>query len=520
MKSTLLISLIIFLFFQFTAAGQAQQMVAKNDTKNKVITFGNNKINITLDYNQKCTISCLEVNGEKVIEGTSGIFTQIKALNEIFSTLYLNASPTVEVTGHMVKVSGINYGDKDLKIMENWKFTIKDNDIVFDLERTFPKSFKADKVSFPSFNFKNIHTWEGAFLGFGGVAWFYLFTEQQFTYGVHSNYSSFWNSKTGNGLKIIASSPGKQTATSFTRDKTDKLVYDIAVSDKEMIPRYDSGTQRRRFTRGMTDVWSAYEIPKGKVLQTITLTPFNYQKEYNRGTFVGIDGDRVTSVLNTIARIGVIDAKHFGGNSWHTPYGPICLHEQYIAQIGLAVNDEHYLNGYKDCLDFYRDNAIKPDGRVISRWAYENSDAMKGTITPEGFYEAQWGYLMDSNPDFVTNVSELYDLCGDKAWVAKQQSACEKALDYMLARDVNGNGLVEMMTNSEKERRGSDWLDIVWASYENAFVNAKLYHALVLWSAIENQLGNQDKSAYYEGCANRLKISFNKSILQGGLWDE
>ena len=174
----------------------------------------------------------------------------------------------------------------------------------------------------------------------------------------------------------------------------------------------------------------------------------------------------------------------------------------------------------RNALIFYRDNAIKPDGRVISRWAYENGDAMKGTVTPEGFYEAQWGYLMDSNPDFVTNVAELYDLCGDKKWVAKQQSACEKALDYMLARDENGNRLVEMMTNSEKERKGSDWLDIVWASYENAFVNAKLYHALVLWSAIENQLGNQDKSAYYEGCANRLKVSFNKSTSEGGFWDE
>jgi hypothetical protein len=270
----------------------------------------------------------------------------------------------------------------------------------------------------------------------------------------------------------------------------------------------------------MTDVWSAYEIPKGKVSQTITLTPFNYQKEYNRGKFVGIDSDRVTSVLNTIARIGVIDAKHFGGNSWHTPYGPICLHEQYIAQIGEAVNDDRYLTGYKACLDFYRDNAIKPDGRVISRWAYENSDAMKGTVTPEGFYEAQWGYLMDSNPDFVTNVSELYDLCGDKAWVAKQQTACEKALDYMLNRDSNGNHLVEMMTNSEKEKRGSDWLDIIWASYENAFVNAKLYHALVLWSEIEKQLGNTQKAVYYNDYAAQLKESFNKSTSQGGFWDE
>ena len=520
MKTTFLISLIALFVFQFPNVGNAQQTVIKNDTKNKVIVFGNSKINITLDYNQKCNISCLEVNKQKVIEGTSGIFTQIKALNKTYSTLHLDSSPIVEVANQTVKVNGIIYGDNELKINENWIFTIQNNDIIFKIERTYPKTFTADEVSFPSFNFKSIKTWEGAFLEFGGLAWFYLFTDQQFTYGVHSNYSAFWNSKTGNGLKINVDSPGKQTASRFTRSKEDKLVYEVTVSDNEMIPRYDEDTHRRRFTRGKTDVWSSFEIPKGNVSQTITLSPFNYQKEYNRGKFVGIDGDRVTSVLNTIARIGVIDAKHFGGNSWHTPYGPICLHEQYIAEIGVAVNDDRYLNGYKQCLDYYRDNAIKPDGRVISRWAYENSDAMAGTATPKGFYEAQWGYLMDSNPDFVTNVSELYDQCGDKTWVAGQQSACEKALDYMLNRDTNGNHLVEVMTNSEKERRGSDWLDIVWASFENAFVNAKLYHALVLWSGIEKQLGNIQKAAYYSDYAQKLKECFNKPTSQGGFWDE
>jgi len=43
---------------------------------------------------------------------------------------------------------------------------------------------------------------------------------------------------------------------------------------------------------------------------------------------------------------------------------------------------------------------------------------MPGTINKSGFYEAQWGYLMDSNPDFVANVAQLFDLTGDLQWVA------------------------------------------------------------------------------------------------------
>lgn len=520
MKANSLVLLIALIVFQFPNPGQAQQLVTKNDIKNKVVVFGNSKLIITINYNQGCNISCLEVNGQKVIEGTSGIFTQIKTLSKTYSSLYLDSSPEVETDNHTVKVKGINYGDNESRINEDWTFTITDNDIILKMERTFLRTFTADEASFPSFNFNSINTWEGAFLESGGLAWFYLFTGQQFTYGVHSNYSAFWNSKTGNGLKIDITSPGKQIAARYTRSKDDQLVYEVTVSDSEMIPRYDADTHRRRFIRGKSNVWSGFEIARGKVSQTITLSPFNYQKEYNRGKFVGIDGDRVTSVLNTIARIGVIDAKHFGGNSWHTPYGPLCLHEQYIAQFGIGINDERYLNGYKQCLDFYRDNAIRPDGRVISRWAYDNSDAMPGTVAPKGFYEAQWGYLMDSNPDYVINVAELYDQCGDITWVSRHQSVCEKALDYMLKRDSNGNHLVEMMTDNHTDRKGSDWIDIIWASFENAFVNAELYHALVLWADIEKQLGNPQKAAYYSDYAEKLKVSFNKSTRLGGFWDE
>ena len=95
-------------------------------------------------------------------------------------------------------------------------------------------------------------------------------------------------------------------------------------------------------------------VRAGTTSQTISFAAFDYEKEYGRGEFKGVNGKQVTSVLNTIARMGVIDANHFGGNSWHTPYGPICLHEQYIAKLGLGINDPHYLNGYKQCLDFYQ----------------------------------------------------------------------------------------------------------------------------------------------------------------------
>ena len=75
---------------------------------------------------------------------------------------------------------------------------------------------------------------------------------------------------------------------------------------------------------------------------------------------------------------------------------------------------------------------------------------MPGTYDTNGYYEAQWGYLLDSQPCYVMCVAELFDQTGDQAWLRGQKTACERVLDYLLRRDTDGNGLVEMMTDSKR----------------------------------------------------------------------
>jgi hypothetical protein len=485
----------------------------------KRLVFGNGEIMITLDYNGKCVVSDLKINGQTVISGPEGIFSSITTSTNTYSTLKINSVPKIKTSKNTITISNIEYGDKEAIITENWDFTISGSDIRFEIRRSFPEPIAVEEAAFPSFTFNDINTWDGAFTGYGGLAWFYLFNEKLCTYGVHSDCSIFWNSATGNALKVAVDAPGKKVAMKYCRSGDDNLIYNIAVSDNELTSRYED-EKRSRFIRGKTDVWDSFTVPAGKYIQTITLSYADYNEAYNRGDFAGINGKQVTNLLNTVARIGVIDEKLFGGNSWHTPYGPICLHEQYIAQFAIGINDDSYLQGYKNCLDYYRDNAIQPDGRVLARWAYLDEDAMPGTVTKSGFYEAQWGYLMDSNPDFVANVAQLYNLTGDLNWVSKHKTTCEKALDYMLRRDSNGNHLVEMSTDSRSAKRGSDWIDIIWASYENAFVNAKLYHALTSWSDVERQLNDPEKADYYSGYAAGLKESFNKPTEDGGFWNK
>ena len=496
----------------------AGSVMIRNNPLDKTVIFGNSKMTITLNYDQKCSVSSFILNGQTVISGPEGIFSEIKTSAGTYSTLALTEDPIIKTGKNSVDISNIKYGDAGEMATEHWKFLINETDIKFEIERNLPNAITVHEAAFPSFKFDNINTWDGAFLGYGGLAWFYLFNQRLCTYGVHTDCSTFWNSTTGNALRVAVSSKGEQVAMKYSRSEDDHLVYNITVSDKEMSPRYEA-EKRSRFIRGKTDVWDSYTASAGTYTETITLSYIDYNKVYSRGNLAGINGKEVSDLLNTVARIGVIDKNHFGGNSWHTPYGPICLHEQYIAQFAIGINDEAYTNGYKQCLDFYRDHAIQPDGRVLARWAYLDSDAMPGTVNKFGFYEAQWGYLMDSNPDFVANVAQVYDLTGDLDWVSRHKATCEKALEYMLKRDSNGNHLVEMMTDSQSEKRGSDWIDIIWASYENAFVNAKLYYALTLWAKVEKQLNDPEKADYYSGYAAELKNSFNKPTDEGGFWD-
>ncbi|HXD79408.1 MAG TPA: hypothetical protein VN616_16440 [Puia sp.] len=484
------------------------------------ISIRSGKMQLNIQYGHSARISSLFINGQQVLDSAHGGFTAIATGGLAWSSRKLLAAPAITVTGDSTILDHIVYGDNRHQVREKWVFCKAPDAIRWRIERYYPAALEVDASAEPELDFDKTDTWDGAYQGYGGLAWFYLFNERLCTYGVHTNSSSFWNGRTGNGLEVTVDARGDKVAMKYTRTMDDRLAYGITTSAKDMICRYDSGTHRRRFIRGKTDVWASYAQPEGHTVRTVDLRYFDVNDRYGRGSFVGLDGRRIAAVLNTIARIGVIDSLHFGANSWHTPYGPICLHEQYIAQLGLGIDDPHYLRGYQSCLDFYRDHAIRPDGRVIARWAYSDEDMMPGQGTRDGFYEAQWGFLLDANPDFVSNVADLYDLTGDRNWVRTQQQACRRALDWILRRDSNGNGLVEMMTDSEKQKRGSDWIDIIWASYENAFVNAKLYHALVGWAAIERQLNSPSRAAAYEAFAARLKASFNKPVTAGGFWDE
>ncbi len=472
-----------------------------------------------LSYDGRCLIDQLQVMGREVVPVATGVCSAVK-VNDRWSTTRGNIpTPSVTVLGNTLTVAGIQFGGPDLPTTEDWTFTVADDHILWQIRRAYLAAAALQDTYFPGFDFADVTTWTGGLLDTGGVVWTKYLDTPAATYSSHAGAVTFWNRRFGDSLQVSCTSPGGDVTSRFSHHPSNVLSASFWPSD---LP-HKTAHGLARFLSDRQDVWQPVTIaasPNAPAIQTVTCTlrAQPYSRVSDRGSFKGLNGETIRELLNTVGRYGVIDRGIIGSNGWRSGFA--CLHEQWFAQIGLAVDDPDYISNYTSALDDVRDHAIKPDGRVLSRWAYDAGDAMPGTYDPStGYYETQWGYTLDSQPSYVIEVAEQFDLTGDRSWLLTHRDSCRAALEYLLRRDTDHNGLVEMINSSHTEEKGSDWIDVVWASYENALVNAELHEALNLWAGLEEFLGDPGRAARYRDAAAHLRVAFNKPTTEGGLWN-
>ena len=485
------------------------------DTEKKLATLadGQGHLVLRLNYAGRCVLDQVIVRGREVA-AESGVASGVCVNGQWFNTRTNIVTPRVAVETNSLTVSGIVFGKPGNEIHETWQFTVLTDRIIWRINRSYSTETTLNDTAFPEWDFSNMSTWTGGMLDNGGVVWNKYLETPNATYGAHAGAVTFWNRQQNDCLRITPTIPPDQFgAVRFSHQTNDIFSFNYVISREDLKTKHDLN----RYLSDRQDLWAPFRTGTGEVSAEFALQALDYSEAYDRGSFQGLDGGNIGELLNTVARYGVIDRRLVGGNGWRSGY--ICLHEQWFAQIGLALDEPDYIANYSQALDYYRDHAIGSDGRVKGRWCYNSGDAMPGTYDALGFYEAQWGYLLDSQPDYVMNVAEQFNLTGDRQWLAGHKTSCERALDFLLRREVQHSGLVAVMADSCKEQRGSDWIDIIWASYENALVNAELYNALQLWAGAEEALGDPIRAATYRDFAARLKASFNRPISEGGFWD-
>lgn len=489
------------------------RVVRPAEDKILTVTTTDKKLSLTIDYSKGCVITQLVLNGKQLLS-PAGIYTGISTADGVFTSALPNGTIQVKEDKGNVVLSGISYGNAAIQVNEVWDFRVTDNRVTFSVTRDYSSNAQLEDMAFPRWNFADLSVWKGGIFDNGGMVWCKYLQRVNDTYGVHTGGVTFWNAVSGDGLRITATpDKGQYIAAKYGHSAQDEFTCTQLVTEAPLQQRYNLS----RFVGQKADVFAAFGVTKGTVKVRYDLQYIDYFSTYSRGILPGIDADAVRELLNTTGRYGVVDNNITGANGWLTNWK--CLHEPFFAQIGLALGDPGYTNNLSATLDQERKQAMLPNGRVLSRWHNAPGDEIPGTYNAAtGYYEAMWGYTIDSQTGYVINTSEQFDLTGDKEWLRSHQVSCEKALDWLLSRDANDNGLCEMMNNGIGDKKASDWLDIVWASYENAFVNAQLYQALVLWAECERLLGSTRKADYYLKAALRLKTVFNQPVEKGGFW--
>lgn len=493
--------------------GEPDQQV-KHDPAAKTVTLydASGNLGLRLNYAGRCLIDHMQVNGKEVIASSTGVCTAIQVGGVWSTTRTLEKNPQVRIQGNDVTVSGIEFAAGGVSVRETWTFQVGAGDIQWKISRQYLTGGVIQDSYFPGWEFTSVNTWTGGLLDHGGVAWT-RYLGSGASYGTHSGSANFW--KNDSSFKVtVESQGGADLASRFSHQPSGIFSFVQSATPAPLKTKHSL----HRSVGGM-DVWAPYTVQPGTVETKLKLSASSSGNDRYRGEFKGIDGKAVGDLLDTIGRYGVVDREIVGGNGWLT--GWVCLHEPFFAQMGLALGDVNFTANLATSLDAWRDHALQPSGRVYSRWHHDTGDNMvPGTYDPEtGYYECGWGYLLDSQSDYAINVAEQFDLTGDLNWLQGQKEPCERAIDWLLARDSDGDGLVEMMTESHTQGKASDWLDVVWASWENAFVNAKFYQALVLWTEREEILGDTVKAAKYRAAAAKLKASFIRPTTEGGFWD-
>lgn len=487
-----------------------------HDDVNKTVTLSacEGNLVIRLNYSGGCTMDLIKVQGNEVTGNGSAVFTGIQSGGLICSSRESLALPVVSISRNSVTVDSLKFGTAGFTVKEKWIFTAEEDGIQWRIEREYLNDGIIEDNFLPCWKFKSMQTWDGAMMDNGGVAWNRFLANPGESYGAHAASLVFWNRARNICLNINAdTNPGLCRTATFSHQ--DKDVYSVAQSLTEI--QRDTRYGLYRFRTNGEKIFAPVSVSQSKLTVQYKLSVSDYDRQYDLGALAGINESSIREMFNTIGRYGVVDENLFGSNGWRT--GWTVLQEPWLALYGLANHSPEFINGFSRALEYAKDEAVLPDGRVLPRWHHDSTDAMPGTFRSNGFYECVWGYMLDAQPAFAINVAEQFDLTGDVDWLRNFKPTCEKVLEYMIRRDSDGDGLFEVVQKTRREEKGTDWYDVVWASWEVASINAYMYLALTRWAGLEELLGDRKMSDNYHALALKLKTAFNKNINEGGFWD-
>ena len=120
----------------------------------------------------------------------------------------------------------------------------------------------------------------------------------------------------------------------------------------------------------------------------------------------------------------------------------------------------------------------------------------------------------DSMPSLVLAACRYTEASKDRAWAERNYGGLAAWARQMVARDTDGNGLIEYPSTGNyndrplRDRRPANWWDTINFGHEDAYSNALIYNAARRFAALSRELGHAEDAVDFDRCADRLKAAY------------
>ena len=128
-------------------------------------------------------------------------------------------------------------------------------------------------------------------------------------------------------------------------------------------------------------------------------------------------------------------------------------------------------------------------------------------------WETPWT-TTDSMPSLVIAACRYVEASKDRAWAVANYAGAVTWARQMVARDTDGNGLIEYPSTGNtgdrplRDKRPANWWDTINFGHEDAYSNALIYHAARRFAALARSLGHAEDAAFFDGRAEKLRAAY------------
>lgn len=147
--------------------------------------------------------------------------------------------------------------------------------------------------------------------------------------------------------------------------------------------------------------------------------------------------------------------------------------------------------------------------RTIEFWLNHRMNA-DGSLD----YVLQTGNISaDSNTGVLNSATDYYLSTRDRQFVEANRAVLTRAADYLLARDQDGDGLIETFRDGNgRNQFGDTGYDTISSGWKNALVNGQAYKSLLGVARMMRDIGDIAAAERYADCAVRMRRAYNRAF--------